>query len=194
MALIAGLLTSASIFELYLPFLFVFAVFYALLVKTKVFGKGSYANRINAIVAIIIGLYVVVFSPLGPTISMFFADMFALGSIGIVTLLIFVMVVGLLLGPFVTTEEGWNKLGKKMLPILVLLAFLFALGLFFSSATMSGLLGNAFGGVGGTINFIGIELTGEDIALIVLIVITIIILYWLTSGEEGIKEVKLFGE
>jgi hypothetical protein len=188
MALIETLLSNTDIYALYLPFLFVFAVFYALLVKTQVFGKGSSVNKINAIVALIASLYAVIFSPLAGTISVFFASMFALGSVALVTLLVFVMIVGLLLGPFVTGEEGWKSLGKKMIPILILMAFLFTLGLFFSSAAMA----SWFGGVVGP-NF-GIGLSGEDMALIALIVITIIILYWLVSGEEGIKSVKLFGE
>jgi len=185
MSLIAGLLSSAEVFYLYLPFLFVFAVFYALLAKTQVFGKGGNVNKINAIVAIIASLYVVIFSPLAGSISVFFASMFALGSIGIVTLLIFIMVVGLLLGPFVTTEEGWKKLGKRMVPILVIIAFLFALGLFFSSAAMADWFGGAVA------PSFGIGLSGEDIALIVLIVITIIVLYWLTAGEEPGKGITL---
>jgi len=188
MALIDALMSSADVYALYLPFLFVFAVFYALLVKTKVFGKGAYTNRINAIVALIISLYVVIFSPFAPQISVFFASMFAMGAISIVTLLMFVMLVGLLLGPFVTSEAGWQKLGKKMLPILIIVAFLFTLGLFFSSAAMASWFGDVVA------PSFGIGLSGEDLALIVLVVITIIILYWLTSGEEGIKEVKLFGE
>jgi len=185
MSLISALLSSADVYALYLPFLFVFAVFYALLVKTGVFGKGGNVNKINAIVALIISLYVVIFSPLAGSISIFFASMFAMGSIGIVTLLIFVMVVGLLLGPFVTTEEGWQKLGKKMLPILVILAFLFTLGLFFSSAAMA----SWFGGV--VAPSFGMGISGEDMALIALIVVTIIILYWLTAGEEPGRGIKL---
>ena len=188
MALIEGLLSSADVYALYLPFLFVFAVFYALLVKTKVFGKGGNVNKINAVVAIIISLYVVIFSPLALSISTFFASMFALGSISIVTLLIFIMLVGLLLGPFVTEERGWEKLGKRMLPILVILAFLFTLGLFFSSAAMA----DWFGGV--VAPSFGLGLSGEDLALIVLIVITIIILYWLTAGEEPGKPLSVFAE
>ena len=185
MSLIAGLLSSADVYALYLPFIFVFAVFYALLAKTQVFGKGGNVNKINAVVAIIASLYVAVFSPMAASISVFFASMFAMGSVGIVTLLIFVMVVGLLLGPFVTTQEGWAKLGKKIVPILVLLAFLFTLGLFFSSAAMA----SWFGGV--VAPSFGIGLSGEDMALIVLIVITIIVLYWLTAGEEPGKGIKL---
>jgi Mn2+/Fe2+ NRAMP family transporter len=188
MAIIETLLTNAQVFTLYLPFLFVFAIFYALLVKTKVFGQGGQANKLNAIVALIAAAYVALFSPLAGSISMFFASMFALGSVGLVTLLIFIMVVGLLMGPFVTTQEGWEKLGKKFIPLIVIVAFLFALGLFFSSASMA----DWFGGT--VAPSFGIDISGEDIALIVLIVITIIILYWLTGGEEGIKSVKLFGE
>lgn len=194
MAIIETILANGAVFTLYLPFLFVFAVFYALLVKTKVFGEGGNANKINAVVAIIAAIYVALFSPLAGSISMFFASMFAYASVGLVTLLIFIMVVGLLLGPFVSTQEGWEKLGKKFIPLIILVAFLFALGLFFSSASMAGFIGNIFGGVGGTINLVGFTLTAEDMALIVLVIITIIVLYWLTSGEEGFKSVKLLGE
>jgi len=188
MSLIAGLLSSAEIYTLYLPFLFVFAVFYALLVKTKVFGEGGNTNKMNALVAIIAAVYVVIASPLAGSISVFFASMFAMGSVALVTLLIFIMIIGLLLGPFVTTREGWEKLGKKFIPLIVIVAFLFAIGLFFSSAEMA----SWFGGT--VAPSFGIGLSGEDIALIVLIVITIIILYWLTSGEEGFSSVKLLGE
>ena len=185
MALIDALMSSADVYALYLPFLFVFAVFYALLVKTKVFGKGASVNRINAIVALIISLYVVIFSPFAASISVFFASMFAMGAISIVTLLMFVMLVGLLLGPFVSSEEGWQKLGKRMLPILVIVAFLFTLGLFFSSAAMASWFGDVVA------PGFGFGLSGEDLALIALIVITIIILYWLTAGEEPGKGIKL---
>jgi hypothetical protein len=185
MALIDALISNVDVYALYLPFLFVFAVFYALLVKTKVFGSGAYVNRINAIVALIISLYVVIFSPFAPQISVFFASMFAMGAISIVTLLMFVMLVGLLLGPFVTKEEGWQKLGKKMLPILVIVAFLFTIGLFFSSAAMASWFGDVVA------PSFGIGLSGEDVALIALIVITVIILYWLTAGEEPGKGIKL---
>jgi len=183
---IAGLLGSAEIYTLYLPFLLVFALFYALLAKTQVFGKGSKANKINALIAIVISLYVVVFSPFATSISTFFATFFAEASVGLVTLLVFVLVVGLLLGPFITSREGWERLGKKAIPLLIIVAFLFVLGLFFSSAQtatwFSEIVGPSFG------------LSGEDVALIVLIVITLIVLYWLVSGEEGIREVKLLGE
>jgi len=183
MALIDALMSSADIYSLYLPFLFVFAIFYALLVKTKVFGDSASVNKINAIVALIAALYVAVFSPFAATISIFFASMFALGSIGIVTLLIFIMVVGLLLGPFVTTQQGWKELGEKFIPILVILAFLFTIGLFFSSAAMA----NWFGEVVAP-NFGIVGLTGEDMALIALVIVTVIILYWLVSGSEGPKK------
>ena len=188
MALLESLLSNTDIYALYLPFIFVFAIFYALLVKTKVFGTGKSTNKINAIVALIISLYVVIFSPLSGTISVFFASMFALGSMGIVTLLIFIMVVGLLLGPFVTSEEGWEKLSKKALPLVVIVAFLFALGIFFSSTAMTDWFGGSIAP-----NF-GFGLSGEDMALIALVVVTLIILYWLVSGEEGFSAVKLLGE
>ena len=185
MSLIAGLLSSAEIYTLYLPFLFVFAIFYALLVKTQVFGKGGNVNKINALVAIIAAVYVVIASPLAGSISVFFASMFAMGSVALVTLLIFIMIVGLLLGPFVTTQEGWKELGKKFIPIIVIVAFLFTIGLFFSSAEMA----SWFGGT--VAPSFGIGLSGEDIALIVLIVITIIVLYWLTAGEKPGQGIKL---
>lgn len=180
---------AGGLFAVYLPFLLVFAIFYALLVKTKVFGSGGNANKINALVALIISLYVTVFSPFAPQISIFFATYFTGATIGIVVLMVFIMVVGLLLGPFVTTQEGWAQLGKKFIPLIVIIAFLFALGLFFGTEGVTQMFGDIFGTTGG----IG-GISGDDIALIVIIIVTIVVLYWLTSGEEGIKTVKLLGE
>jgi hypothetical protein len=183
MPLIETVLGQPEVFTLYLPFLLVFALFYALLVKTKVFGKNGNVNKINALVALIAALYVAVFSPFAASISMFFASLFAQASVGLVTLLIFIMVVGLLLGPFVTSEKGWEKLGKKAIPLLVIMAFLFTLGLFFSSAETASWFG--------TVVPPNLGLTGEDMALIVLIVITLIILYWLVSGAGPVKGITL---
>jgi FtsH-binding integral membrane protein len=180
MPLIETVLGQPEVFTLYLPFLLVFALFYALLVKTKVFGKGGNVNKINALVALIAALYVAVFSPFAASISIFFATLFAQASVGLVALLIFVMFVGLLLGPFVTSEEGWDKLGKRAIPLLVIAAFLFTLWLFFSSAATATwfeeLAPPTFG------------LTGEDVALIVLVIITLVILYWLVSSGPAAEE------
>ena len=180
MSLIEGLVSNVDIYYLYLPFLFVFAVFYALLTKTQVFGKGDKVNKINALVALIASAYVVVFSPLSASVSIFFAQMFTMGSIGIVTLLIFVMIVGLLLGPFVTSQEGWEKLGKRALPLLVIVAFLVTMGLFFSSAQTASWFGQVVAPSFG--------ISGEDMALIALIVITLIVLYWLVSGGPAAED------
>jgi hypothetical protein len=182
-------LTAGGLFAIYLPFLLIFAIFYALLAKTQVFGKEGKANKINAIVALIIAAYVAIFSPFAGTISVFFAAFFAQASVGLVVLLVFIMVVGLLLGPFVSTQEGWEKLGKKFIPIIVVVAFLFAIGLFLSSAGFSGIIEQFFGGATGGIG--GFGLSGEDIALIVLIVITIAILFWLVGSEEPGRGIKL---
>lgn len=183
MPLIETIIDQPVVFTLYLPFLLVFALFYALLVKTRVFGKGGNVNKVNALVALIAALYVVIFSPLAASISMFFASMFAQASIGLVTLLVFVMVIGLLLGPFITTEKGWERLGKKAIPLLVIMAFLFTLGLFFSSAQTASWFG--------VVVPPDLGLTGEDVALIVLIVITLVILYWLVSGAEPVRGITL---
>lgn len=175
------ILQNAGVFHFYLPFVLVFAIFYALLVKSKIFGDDAQARRINAIIALVAGLYVVGFTPVGPQLISFadyLATLFTDAAVVLVTLLVFVMILYMLApGKQLHELKGW-------LSLLGIVAALIVLAIFFNSGggAIFGFVGNLGGG------FFGIS--GQDVAVIVLILITVGVIYWLTKsgGEEGGKK------
>lgn len=164
------LLQNAGVFHFYLPFVLVFAIFYGLLTKSNVFGKDALSKRLNAIIALIAALYVVGFTPVGVQLINFadyIGTLFTDAAVVIVTLLVFLMIVFMLVP---VKEAGL----KKWWNILLLIAALIAIWLFFSAGG-----GSIFGIFGG----FGLNISGQDIAIIVLILITVFVIYWLTKGE-----------
>lgn len=169
-----SILRQQGVFEIYLPFLLTFAIFYGLLRKMNIFGEGPTANKINALISGIGAAYVMIFSPVAVPISQFFATFFTQASVGMVVLLVAIMLVGLFLSaPFITPKQ--INLGK-LAPWAVLAGFLIVLAMFVSS-----------GGVKLFSQFIppGVNISGEDIALIFLVLVTIGIIAFLVSGGEG---------
>lgn len=164
-------LKQFGVFEVYLPFLLTFALFYGLLKKMNLFGEGS--NKITTVVAGVVAAYVMIFSPAAIPISQFFATFFTQASVLLVVLLVGVMVVGLL----------WSSphLGlkvpdlTKLSPWIILMAFLIVFGMFFSS-----------GGVQLFSRVIpsGVNISGEDVALILLVLMTIGVIFFLVSGDK----------
>ena len=172
-----ALAQQAGIFHFYLPFVLVFAIFYGLLTKSKVFGdpkQDKTAVRLNAIISLVAALYVIGFTPVGVQLISFadyLATLFTDAAVVIVTLLVFLMILWMLI-PIKTAELS------KWWYILVVIAALIALALFFNAggSAIFGFVGNIGGGIG---------LSGQDIAIIVLIVITVLVIYWLTRGESS---------
>jgi len=175
-----GILQEQQIFEIYLPFLLAFSIFYALLTKLNIFGEGS--KKINVVVAGIAAAYIMIFSPIAGTIAQFFASFFAQTSIVLVTLLVFMMVIGLLTGPF-WTEEKIGEIGRKVAPWAVAIGFLLVLGMFLQSGGLALFTRIAPPGF-------QLPISGEDLALIILVIFTILVMVWLASGE-GEKKGRL---
>ena len=166
------LIQQAGVFHFYLPFVLVFAIFYGLLTKSKIFGDDALSKRLNAIISLIAALYVVGFTPVGIQLISFadyIAVLFTDAAVVIVTLLVFLLILFMLI-PTKTKELGgwWN--------ILIIIAALIALALFFNAG------GGVIFGIIGNLGIYGIS--GQDIALIVLILITVFVIYWLTKGEK----------
>ena len=108
------LLFQQGVYEFYFPFILTFAIFYALIRRTRVFGKDKVANNISTLISVIAAFYVMAFSPFATTISSFFATFFAGTSILLVTILSFLMVTMMLFGPFWTKFEDMEWWGKKL--------------------------------------------------------------------------------
>jgi hypothetical protein len=170
---------QAGVFHFYLPFVLVFAIFYALLTKSKVFGDEKTAKRINAIVSLVAALYVVGFTPVGVQLISFadyLAVLFTDAAVVIVTLLVFLMVVYLLIPQKELKDlTGWWR-------ILILIAAVIALALFFNAG------GGAIFGIFGNLGAGGFGLSSQDVAIIVLILVTVLVIYWLTRGEDTTKK------
>ena len=168
------LMQQTGVFQFYLPFVLVFAIFYGLLDKSKVFGKDSQAKRLNAVIALVAALYVVGYTPVGVQLINF-ADylgaLFSDAAVVIVTLLVFLMIVFML----VPTQEAGLK---KWWNILIVIAALIALAIFLNAGggTIFGIFGNFSSSFG---------LSAQDIAVIVLLLLTVAVIYWLTKGEKS---------
>jgi len=172
---IRNILISQGIFEFYLPFLLTFSIFYALLVKIKIFGSKKPGPQISALVALIAGLYIMNTS-IGISLSQFFAAFFAQASV----LLTLIMVIGMTLGalsiPMILGEEGGQlrALFEESTPRLILgiVGILVVLAMFASNlVAIPGLPGFSLPG-----------LSGDDIAVILLVLATFGIIFWVSRG------------
>ncbi|MBD3155795.1 MAG: hypothetical protein GF368_04015 [Candidatus Aenigmarchaeota archaeon] len=178
-----NLLFQQGIYEFYFPFLLTFAIFYALIRRTQVFGNDNVANKISLLVSLIAAFYVMAFSPVATPISQFFSTFFAGTSILLVTILSLLMITMMLFGPF------WNKLddmkwwGDK-LPWFIGVGLLLTLIMFVASG------GIQLFGIIVPPNFGIPGISGEDIALIAMLVLTGVIIFGV-QGEVGEKEPKL---
>ena len=186
MSLFSGLkdlLFKQGIYEFYFPFLLTFAIFYALIRRTRVFGSDKTANRISLVVSLVAAFYVMAFSPIATPISSFFSSFFAGTSVVLVFILSILMITMMLFGPFWVKIEKMDWWGEKI-KWFILIGVLLALLLFVLS-----------GGIGlfGVIippNLWIPGLSGEDVAIILLILLTGVIVF-AVQGEKIGEEDKL---
>ncbi len=82
-------LRKIGFFDYYLPFILMFAIFYGLLKKSKIFGEDKSAEKINLIISLSASFYVTIFTPVGISLATFFANFFGGALIIFLTLLIF---------------------------------------------------------------------------------------------------------
>lgn len=169
---LVALAKTYGIFEYYLPFVILFSLFYGLINKSKIFGTGGLENRLGLILSLGAALYVMAYTPVGFTMTQFFATFFTQTTVVLVTLLAFMMILALLvpLGP----REGLRNIIEKHLGSVVLLGMAIAFGLFLSSGGLS-----IFPGI----PFI-VGLSAQDLVILSLIVLTVLVIWWMTKPEE----------
>lgn len=171
-------LGSQAIFAVYLPFLLMFALFFAVLTKTNIFGKKETPNtRVNILLSIIFSLYIVAFSPVSGTLATWIASLFAATGVTLVSIMVFFLVIGLMVSPW------WDKVleagsWKWLIPLGAIFAFLIVLG-------------STFSGVGiGPVTIPG--LSSQDLVFLMLVIITIIIIFWMTSKAKDVTPGQWF--
>jgi hypothetical protein len=136
------------------------------LFKTVSGKDDSTANKISAVVAFVAAMYITIFSPAAIPISQFFATFFTQSSIAIVVLMVTIMLLTMLFSlPFLGNQK--YNFTEGIIHWLVIGALLVVVGMFISS-----------GGVQLFSKMIppGTNISSEDVALIVLVIITIIII------------------
>lgn len=189
MAGIADLIAAGKdigIFEFYLPFVIMFAILYGLLSKSKIFGdseKDRKVRAINLVISLAASAFVMAYTPVGITLTTFFANLFTNALIAIVTMLVFLMIVALVLG-----AAGREMKLEKGAKFVVLFIIILVIGVFISSGGLAFFPGLTLGPVSEVpiVIFPELNLTTQDIAIIVLVVLTGIVIWYVTrGGGEG---------
>jgi len=168
-----------GIFEFFLPFILMFAIFYGLLAKTKIFGDpGSKpARTINLVIALSAAAYIMVFTPAGVTVSTFLSTLFGQWMVLVLGLLAFLMVFYLMMNilkPEATWD--WTKWGWAIL----LIAIVLMAGVFISSGGAT-----IFPGIKTPIS-INFGATDPGIlAIIIVVVLTGLVIYFLASSDNS---------
>jgi hypothetical protein len=174
-----------GVFEFYLPFVLMFAIFYGLLAKSKIFGDESKERRvrnINVVISIVAALFVMV-SPVGVSLTTFFGTFFTQTMVVLTTMLSFLLIMYMVV-PHGSVDDMLKE-PMKYAKFLIPFAALAALALFFASGAPA-IFGINVGGVGG-IGLPGLNLTSQDTITIVLILVFLLIVVYMTRGEEKEK-------
>ena len=171
-----------GIFTHYLPFLIVFAVFYAILQKTKIFGEKK---GISALIAGVAALYVMT---MGGTLGYFLASLFSGASVAIVGILVFLLIVGLVVGP-----KAWESFSQgKALGGLILFGLIVAATLFVLAGGLE-ILGIAI--PGGPQLPSNIQIDTDTLIILGVLIFTVLVIWWMIGGGEAkIKGIKILPE
>ncbi len=183
---IIGIAKDVGVFQFYLPFIIAFAILYGLLQKVQIFGdptKGP-AKSLNIIISLAIAAFVMVYTPVGITLSQFFTNLFGNAIVVILTFVVIAMFISILkegkIFDFKMLTKGSNY------AIGILLFVLIVVGVFVAS--------------GGTAIFPGLKISPNEIlspitralnvssttlALIILIIGTGLIVWMVGKGEKA---------
>ena len=115
------LLTNFGFFKVVLPFLLIFAMFYAILLKTGVLGdadKAPWVKSTSAIIALVAAFLVIAYTPVVDTMMTFIPQAAFLLVIALLVLMLFAF-----LG--FKTEDLYGKMNKWVLVIIIPLILIF---------------------------------------------------------------------
>jgi hypothetical protein len=154
---------EAVLFDLFLPFIIFFSIFFILLQNLRVFGDptSSDVKRVNLVVALCITALVVFFNPLGISFGLLLSQLFASTAMAILAIifwLFFTVAISLVRGG---VSRGW--LSITLGAALTLLVF----------------------GSTGTLRFLerlGIRWGGTDLTFLAILAAVIALLYIITKA------------
>ena len=175
-----NVLQSQGIFEYYLPFLLTFSIFYALLIKSKIFGDNKPGPAVSLVVALIAGIYVTIFTPVGVTLSGFFVSFFAQASVFLILIVVIGITMAAMASPMLLKEnfsiDGLFTKGKWIIPLVVTLV---CLAMF--SSSLKKIPGFP------SLSLPSLGISGDDIALIFLLLATGLLIFWVQKGTGNVS-------
>jgi len=192
MAGLAEIITGAKeygIFDFFLPFILTFAIFYGLLIKTKIFGQGEdkqptrFNKTISMVISLVIAAYVMIYTPVGITLSTFFANLSAQTLVVVMSLLGFLMIMYLMMN-VLQPGATWNK--TKFIWVVVVIAAILGVGVFLSSGGAA-----IFPGIKTPISISLGNIDPGTLAVIVVIVLTGLVIYFLSRSEGGDDRIRI---
>ncbi len=172
------ILDSWGLTDVMLPFLLIFVIMFALLTKTRVLGEDK--KRFNAVIALVIALVVVIphvlgIYPAGGDVVEIMNRALPQVSIIAVAVVMLLILIGLFGG-----EAKW--MGSSLSGWIAIVSFIIILIIFGGAA-----------GWWGTWSWFN-DLFGEEtVAIIVMLLVFAVIIWWITRGEGSEKESNVMG-
>lgn len=194
-----------GVFEFYLPWIIMFAIFWAILGKIKLFGDpakrgNKSAKAINLIISLGASMYIMANTELGINFASFLSMLFGGSFMVIMSIIAFVTVLYVIFtsslgkNPF-EADERQKRIWKFIVIFAALAAVLLVIGVYISSSgtelfpglnlDMPGFdLSGLTGGLGG-VGMPEINISAEDLAIIALVGLTGLIVFYVvfSSGE-----------
>ncbi len=175
-----GFMTDLGVYDVILPFLLVFAIVFAILEKTKIFGvekvDGQTITRknINAMVGFVMAFFVIGSSKLVGLINTVASQVFLL----LLLVILFLMLAGIM------QKEGEYELNEKwkktLLPVLFLVIVLIFL--------------NALGWLKDVYDFLSKYWNSEGVTSIILLLLVAAFVWWITNSGGNTSENKDKGD
>src|SRR3989304_3098064 len=139
-----------GIFKFYLPFIIMFALFYGVLQKAKIFGEEKTGKNINIILAGAMSLFVMIYTP-AITLSEFLATMFGETLVAIVTILSAILVLFVALTAFGVDLKlvGKDEKYKRGVGAVIIIIILVVLAILPPGPALAVLPGFPFGQIPG---------------------------------------------
>ena len=152
-------------FTVFLPFVLIFAISFAVLNKSKILGSKK---NIDAIVALVIGLLLVQNQSIVGIINTFLPNI----SLVLIVIIMFLLVVGI----FVGGEHKWASGGWLIAAIIISVIFV-GWSFFASSVSDRWNLPSWL-----------TNIDSQTISVIIFIAIFLVVIFWMSKGEGGGKK------
>lgn len=182
-----------GIFEFYLPFVIMFALFFGVLNKVKIFGDDKVGRNINVILSAAMSFFVMVYTPAGVTLSQFLAATFGETLVALVSILGVILIMYIVLKTLGIDISDVGKDSAKSKPVVILMALIALIGLaiFISSNGLAFFPGLTFGQLPGVSTpstifpSLPFAISSQDWGIIILAVGTVAVMIWMMWGSSG---------